>query len=97
MRGEKATPHKAEWQVIRIIPACAGKSSLYFCNSSFSWDHPRMRGEKWNMTKVQDTLTGSSPHARGKALHRMGEASYHRIIPACAGKSSPVHLGDEYP
>ena len=74
---------------IRIIPACAGKSSQTFRGSCIIQDHPRMRGEK--PLREADLLfpIGSSPHARGKAETRYLRTSAYRIIPACAGKRSP--------
>ena len=32
--------------VIRITPACAGKSMTVGAGGKVLWDHPRMRGEK---------------------------------------------------
>ena len=53
--------------LLRIIPACAGKSQRTCASSSGVQDHPRMRGEKFVQQEQQADHTGSSPHARGKA------------------------------
>ena len=50
----------------RIIPACAGKSFILDEVPEFIQDHPRMRGEKTDGTKMDSDIVGSSPHARGK-------------------------------
>ena len=54
------------------------------------WDHPRVRGEKFEYLPLIHRLPGSPPRARGKAnrhAHANGEL---RITPACAGKSFTV-------
>ena len=50
----------------RITPACAGKSFLRSFSLSLSGDHPRMCGEKLDLSKVQPRAFGSPPHVRGK-------------------------------
>ena len=47
-----------------------------------------MRGEKLLVLIVAQTIVGSSPHARGKVLNTDDFCEEHRIIPACAGKST---------
>ena len=42
-KGEQV---QAIWDVIRITPACAGKSFGSYIKSSYFKDHPRMCGEK---------------------------------------------------
>ena len=72
---------------VRIIPACAGKSSLLPGRFLCTQDHPRMRGEKVDDEISENFDLGSSPHARGKELQDGASYDPNRIIPACAGKS----------
>ena len=76
----------------RIIPACAGSASRAGCGPPESWDHPRMRGEHAEGSRMAEGLTGSSPHARG--AHQLAGTSQEQagIIPACAG-STPRRRG----
>ena len=70
----------------RIIPACAGKSSLILSRLRLCEDHPRVCGEKYFMcSKIEQNL-GSSPRVRGKANSFCAFDFKLRIIPACAGK-----------
>jgi len=71
----------------RIIPACAGKRLLHGHADLIGKDHPRMRGEKQEISITLCLLAGSSPHARGKVLFHLDEIAKYGIIPACAGKS----------
>ena len=69
-----------------ITPACAGKRTVPAAGGLLFWDHPRVRGEKFEYLPLIHRLPGSPPRARGKAnrhAHANGEL---RITPACAGK-----------
>ena len=46
-----------------------------------------MRGEKFLPPEFQARLSGSPPHARGKAIQLVKPGLDVRITPACAGKS----------
>ena len=72
--------------LIRITPACAGKSNRNCnCTSRFE-DHPRVCGEKFLNPLLYLWLLGSPPRVRGKADVRRRGAYTYRITPACAGK-----------
>ena len=47
-----------------------------------------MRGEQKMAAVISFSLLGSSPHARGTALHLVAEGLNLGIIPACAGNSN---------
>ena len=79
---------------VRIIPACAGKSTSLAAAVVSQRDHPRMRGEKDVCDLVSVLSSGSSPHARGKAIKTPSSDVSIRIIPACAGKSEPIIVLD---
>ena len=95
-KGSGSSPHARGKVVVlnrsllrlRIIPACAGKSIYMKKKASQNEDHPRMRGEKIIISLQIHGLSGSSPHARGKADTSRPLNSWGRIIPACAGKSN---------
>ena len=46
-----------------------------------------MRGEKFAGRNNYPPITGSPPHARGKAFEHTCDNIVDRITPACAGKS----------
>ena len=71
-----------------ITPACAGKRSPYTVTFGRSWDHPRVRGEKWSAIWPVAWRWGSPPRARGKAQNREMQKGEKGITPACAGKSA---------
>ena len=49
----------------RIIPACAGSTTVLKLMIVHLRDHPRMRGEHTLVTRDIHAVVGSSPHARG--------------------------------
>ena len=81
------------FRVLRLIPACAGKTRRSLFKPQSSRAHPRVCGENWCFEHAGETVPGSSPRVRGKP-HRPGREDRHsRLIPACAGKtrkSSPA-------
>ena len=70
-----------------ISPAYAGKSWPRPCRFRSRRDHPRMRGEKPQLTAFLMFSGGSPPHARGKVPDPVQLGQIDRITPACAGKS----------
>ena len=52
-----------------ITPACAGKSNKRSIRPRYSWDHPRVCGEKSPQIKIQQKPAGSPPRVRGKARY----------------------------
>ena len=70
-----------------ITPAWAGKrESLSRC-SSFTWDHPRVGGEKKAFRPATGRPLGSPPRGRGKEFSQYRVSSFAGITPAWAGKS----------
>ncbi len=85
-RGRLPRVHVADiWG--RITPACAGKTARNRQRRCESPDHPRMRGEDRPEQYVTQLSRGSPPHARGRLDLGFGEFNFHRITPACAGKT----------
>ena len=74
----------------RIIPAYAGKSFGPFHKGTGMRDHPRIRGEKFQIVLKAFLILGSSPHTRGKGPVQILTAVFLRIIPAYAGKRAPT-------
>ena len=70
-----------------ITPACAGKRTSPPYAAPGDRDHPRMCGEKYMAIANDYHAKGSPPHVRGKVFTMLCLAKYHRITPACAGKS----------
>ena len=53
-------------RVLRITPACAGKTLSRFRRMRPRKDHPRMRGEDFVPIPAHEAPKGSPPHARGR-------------------------------
>ena len=70
-----------------ITPACAGKRGCRTRSAPSVRDHPRMRGEKVDLSPVNPLNQGSPPHARGKVDKAVWAVLAAGITPACAGKS----------
>ena len=70
-----------------ITPACAGKRRLRHPKTAPSRDHPRMCGEKCEVSRWPFRHRGSPPHVRGKVPSRDIKRIRKGITPACAGKS----------
>ena len=85
----KVEKHGRIKKVLRIIPACAGKSKCVCSVFVKAKDHPRLRGEKVKLPFSFPLGKGSSPLARGKASISSAIDNASRIIPACAGKRPP--------
>ena len=73
--------------VIRITPACAGKSGQSMIGRFRAWDHPRVCGEKLVINSARLLRLGSPPRVRGKGHRKVGGRKGLGITPACAGKS----------
>ena len=73
----------------RIIPACAGSTPLLRHRPPFRRDHPRVRGEHQDSSSGPENEGGSSPRARGARVGSLLHVLVLRIIPACAGSTSP--------
>ena len=86
MRG-KALQRCAVLGSLRITPAYAGKSKPQPKAMGTFQDHPRLCGEKLQISSRYVTITGSPPPMRGK-VSPLGQGVLHfRITPAYAGKS----------
>ena len=91
VRGKVEEPEMIDMSM-GITPACAGKSSRMNGMRVYTWDHPRVCGEKDKAAEKAQHLRGSPPRVRGKdgAVCKIRFCS--GITPACAGKSSIQHL-----
>ena len=72
---------------LRIIPACAGNTSIRTILTDIFEDHPRMRGKYKEKRNSAEPRAGSSPHAREILQIKSISAAHFRIIPACAGNT----------
>lgn len=71
----------------RITPAQAGKSPYFLYGKKDYKDHPRIGGEKAELTAAVISAMGSPPRRRGKGYREFGIDISDRITPAQAGKS----------
>lgn len=70
---------------MRITPACAGTTDVFFFLFWRYWDHPRLRGYNWKKEDEEDGVTGSPPLTRVQ-LSSISLAEFcSRITPAYAG------------
>ena len=96
VRG-KVKPATQRDSIIRITPACAGKSPLPFLLQSRRQDHPRVCGEKKSKIPEKSVQMGSPPRVRGKVATLTFFRLFSGITPACAGKSWATPFLHEYP
>ena len=75
-------------ELIRITPACAGKSAISKISLLVRQDHPRMCGEKVAFDRNLPHTRGSPPHVRGKDDEGRLKLRHVGITPAYAGKSA---------
>ena len=76
-----------------LIPAHAGKTLVSGLAVPVPWAHPRSRGENILSGTISCGRSGSSPLTRGKPLPAQGMTLEFRLIPAHAGKTSPLTVG----
>ncbi len=69
----------------RIIPACAGITTVYKCFHSNLQDHPRVCGYYFDQVALHQLELGSSPRVRVLPKPYCQKLELIRIIPACAG------------
>ena len=86
MRG-KGKSFRRDNRLFGITPAYAGKSKRDPYSFRFSWDHPRLCGEKLLGDCEPAADRGSPPPMRGKGSKRIFSHLPSRITPAYAGKS----------
>ena len=72
----------------RIIPAYAGSTDINCITVEEMKDHPRIRGEHYDVTLTPNREEGSSPHTRGAHLKLTPRVVDVGIIPAYAGSTS---------
>ena len=72
---------------VGITPAYAGKRNARKYIVRLRKDHPRLRGEKTIVCKIDKSGEGSPPLTRGKDYFHPGDKISQRITPAYAGKS----------
>lgn len=70
-----------------ITPAQAGRSPYFLYGKKDYKDHPRIGGEKAELTAAVISAMGSPPRRREKGGYVVGGLGCVRITPAQAGKS----------
>ena len=87
VRGERV--HDLEVvAAVRIIPACAGRTSMRVSACRMTPDHPRVCGANSASHWPSGGTVGSSPRVRGERSRHGLEEPRERIIPACAGRTA---------
>ena len=80
------------YEVTRLIPAHAGKTSVPPFERGMTWAHPRSRGENRYRVLRSPLRAGSSPLTRGKHAASVNRRVEHGLIPAHAGKTCRTFL-----
>ena len=86
----KPPVRRAEPHPRRLIPARAGKTGFEAVDDLGAGAHPRSRGENCHAGGTQAARGGSSPLARGKLTGKYVAIAATRLIPARAGKTTPI-------
>ena len=85
-RGKRCQrPHRAE--VLRLIPAHAGKTRTPWSAHQSRGAHPRSRGENCELVGRSEVELGSSPLTRGKPFTHNQRHNLSGLIPAHGGKT----------
>ena len=87
LRGEHLQPPPGHPSGVRFIPACAGNTESWSTGGRRRAVHPRLRGEHANWRPNSETVSGSSPPARGTLCDGFFRRAAGRFIPACAGNT----------
>ena len=87
VRGKRATYPVVQYPQ-RLIPACAGKTTIPVMPGRPSGAHPRVCGENGSDLAAWRRSFGSSPRVRGKPSGCSDCLCDRGLIPACAGKTS---------
>ena len=84
--------------LLRLIPACAGKTLTRTHDIWLPPAHPRVCGENEETEAERSVFTGSSPRVRGKHGCPPEDVLFPGLIPACAGKtlSAVVTVGQRW-
>ena len=100
MRGKEIQAYE-NYQLVRITPAYAGKSTMRHHCQSQSRDHPRVCGEKVHQLSGVSLVVGSPPRMRGKECQISSSIFFAGITPAYAGKrrhgKHRPHAGRDHP
>ena len=86
MRERRATASGA-LVLVRITPACAGKTLVGWFVISLVRDHPRVCGKDPIDIVCTPTILGSPPRVRERHNKEERKMKIERITPACAGKT----------
>ena len=73
--------------MVRITPACAGKSVCFARTFTADKDHPCVCREKGVAIAFSAFFGGSPLRVQGKVKKCTNDNQHNRITPACAGKS----------
>ncbi len=76
---------RASARSVRIIPACAGDTSVRSDGARPHPDHPHVCGGHFMPAMTSSRICGSSPRVRGTPDRSGAADACRRIIPACAG------------
>ena len=87
MRGKRFKRFKLP-KLLRITPACAGKTIVILHAEGAGKDHPRVCGENALLSNAGVSAGGSPPRVRGKQAVKLRDIGHARITPACAGKTA---------
>mgnify|MGYP001642766890 CR=1 FL=1 len=85
-RGKREVDGGEPW-LMRLIPARAGKTEMWYTGDPHQGAHPRAGGENAELGFQKVGGSGSSPRGRGKRANDVFHLVKSRLIPARAGKT----------
>ena len=80
-----------------LIPAWAGKTAHRLLPLLDGGAHPRVGGENDLTEPIMELMPGSSPRGRGKLDEAKRGKLACGLIPAWAGKTAPLYIGNGWP
>ena len=92
-RGARRPP-TSPTELAGIIPAYAGSTARRKPQRKKEPDHPRIRGEHFQVYLERHYACGSSPHTRGARGTSRSKLTPRRIIPAYAGSTTSPSAPD---
>ena len=84
---EKRIHQLKDNRILRITPACAGKTRSINDDGLFEQDHPRVCGKNFQIRMLKIAREGSPPRVREKRDLLTYKLEGWGITPACAGKT----------
>ena len=84
---EKRADNGGAVRLVRITPACAGKTYTLILEKYHHQDHPRVCGKNTILCSSLSWITGSPPRVREKLPYDLGSIAAYQDHPRVCGKN----------